>query len=141
MIKNNWRLELRDITNNFGENAGKIWEILNKEGSLKKDIILKNTKLKNRDFYSAIGWLARENKIAKDEEDKFRLDNTNLTDEIGADAGKLWQVMNIWGEIDISTMKKLADLDEKHVYCALGWLAREDKILSTKSPVKFNVKL
>jgi len=34
--------------------------------------------------------------------------------------------MDIWGEVNISTIKRLADIDDKETYSALGWLARED---------------
>jgi len=133
-------MELRDISTTFGKNAGKVWEILNKRGPLKKENILKITRLKDRDFYCAVGWLARENKIAREEAELYKLDLTNLTYEIGSNAGKVWQVMNIWGEIDASTIKKLADIDEAHLYCALGWLAKENKLFVDENSTKYNIK-
>jgi hypothetical protein len=133
-------MELREITTTFGKKAGKVWNILNKKGPLKKENILKITRLKDKDFYCAVGWLARENKIAREEQDIYKLDYTNLTYEIGSNAGKIWQVMNIWGEIDALTLKKLADIDEAHLYCALGWLAKENKLYTTENFTKYNIK-
>jgi len=117
---------VRDITTSFGENAGKIWRVLHEEGSLSKEKLLEFTQLTESDFHGAVGWLSRENKIF--EEDYYTLDETNLASEIGSNAGKVWKVLDIWGEIDISTLKRLAGIDEVDVHTALGWLAREDKI-------------
>ncbi|HDM67384.1 MAG TPA: hypothetical protein ENG62_03245, partial [Thermoplasmatales archaeon] len=32
------------------------------------------------------------------------------------------------GEADLDTIKRLAGTEEKNVFAAIGWLAREDKI-------------
>ena len=119
---------MRDIISTFGDNAGKIWIALDKEGCTKKSEILKITGLDEKNFYSAIGWLAKENKIYKDNKDFFKLDYTNLDGEIGTDAGKIWKILDIWGDADLKTLKRLSNLDETKVYAALGWLARENKI-------------
>lgn len=123
----------------IGYNAGKIWSILNEKGPLTKSILLKYTKLSNYEFYSAVGWLARENKITLDNE-YYKLDTTNLTPEIGTTAGKIWKIIDIWDEVEISTIKKLAAINEKDLYSAIGWLAREDKIYPNGSPPKFRLK-
>ena len=130
---------MRDLTVNFGKNAGRLWTILNEKGSLEKSKLLKITKLENRDFCSAVGWLARENKILKEGE-QYKLGNTNLNPEIGTNAGKLWEIMNHWGEVDVSSIKRLASIDENDIYSALGWLAREDKICSHGKPEKYSLK-
>ena len=113
---------------NFGENAGKIWVVLKENGPIRKKEILDKIQLKDSDFYNGIGWLAREDKILKDNEGYYKLDNTNLTSIIGTNAGKIWKIMDIWGEVEFSTIKKLTDADDEEVYSALGWLARENKI-------------
>ncbi len=47
----------------IGENAGKVWGVLNANGkSLVKDI-KKATKLTDKEVYSALGWLAKEGKV------------------------------------------------------------------------------
>ena len=132
-------MSVRNLTLDFGKKAGKLWMALNEKGPLEKNKILKVTKLKTSDFYSAVGWLARENKILN-EGNQYRLGNTNLTSEIGSNAGKLWEVMKHWGEVDLISMKRLTNIDEKSIHSALGWLAREDKICSHGKPAKFSLK-
>ena len=131
---------VRGIKIDNGENAGKIWRFLNQKGTTSKDIILENSKIKERDFHSAVGWLARENKISRTGEDIYKLDETNLTDEIGMNAGRIWRILDIWGEVDISTIKKLSELNEKQIYSALGWLSKEDKIFFDKELSKYELK-
>lgn len=48
----------------IGATAGAIWKILRKEGELSLSQLKKQTKAKTPVFDWAIGWLARENKIA-----------------------------------------------------------------------------
>ena len=112
----------------FGESAGKIWRALNNNGCLNEKQLLKITRLNEKEFYAGLGWLARENKISRVDKDSYKLDDTNLTPEIGGNAGKVYQVMEIWGEADVSILKTLTDVNEKDIYAALGWLARENKI-------------
>ncbi len=113
----------------IGQNAGKIWKVLNLQGPLTESRLINSTMLEESQFQAAIGWLARENKISKNGS-FYRLGATNLTDKIGADAGKLWNTLAKNNEVDVSVIAKLAQLDEKDAYSALGWLAREDKIES-----------
>ncbi len=47
----------------IGTNAGAVWVALNEAGVLGVKQIKKITKLKDKEVYAAIGWLARENKI------------------------------------------------------------------------------
>lgn len=47
----------------IGQNAGLVWEALNLGETLGTKQIKKITKLKDKDLYAALGWLARENKI------------------------------------------------------------------------------
>jgi hypothetical protein len=119
---------VRDLTTKFGENAGKIWSVLNEEGCLKKKKLLKITQLNDDDFFTGVGWLAKENKLSKEDKDCFKLDSTNLESEIGAHAGKIWKILDIWGDADFTTIKRLSDLEDDEVHAAIGWLAREDKI-------------
>ena len=129
---------MRDVTAKFGDSAGKIWQVLNQKGCLKKDELLKTTSLNETDLHTGIGWLARENKISR-QQDSYKLENTNLEPEIGTHAGKIWKILDIWGEADIETIKRLSDLDESQVHSAIGWLAKENKIkLDEKN--RFNLK-
>jgi len=117
----------KDVVEEFGTNAGKIWNELNTKGPLNEKELLKNTKLTKNNLYAAIGWLARENKI-QFENNMYILGETNLTNDIGKNAGKIWQTLEKHKEIDVTSIPKLAKLKEMKAYNALGWLAREDKI-------------
>ena len=129
---------VRDITTKFGNNAGKIWQVLNEKGCLKKDDIIQMTNLNETDLHIGIGWLARENKISI-QEDSYKLESTNLDSEIGTHAGRIWKILDIWGNADIETIERLSDLDKNQVHSAIGWLAKEDKIkLDEKN--RFNLK-
>jgi hypothetical protein len=113
---------------NYGEIAGKVWSTLNEKGPLKEKELKEISQLDNIDFHIAIGWLARENKISKDNEGFYKLDNTNLTRSIGTKAGKIWKIIDIWGEMEFPSIKRLTDENDSEVYSAIGWLARENKI-------------
>lgn len=116
-----------DIINEFGKKAGKIWVTLNTYGPQNQSSLLKNTKLSLSDFYIGIGWLARENKIYRDKL-FYNLGETNLTNKIGENAGKVWRLLESQGEIDVTSISKITQVKIQDVYSALGWLAREDKI-------------
>lgn len=118
---------MKNLLTEFGKGAGKIWNALNTQGALTEQKLIKITRLSQRNFYGAIGWLARENKIYKTG-NNYQLGQTNLTDQIGANAGKLWNTLTTCNEIDISTIPERTQIHEHDAYSALGWLAREDKI-------------
>ena len=130
---------MRDLTTKFGQNAGEIWKLLNEKGPLTKEEIQESTKQNDDDFFVGIGWLAREDKISVDEKNNYKLSNTNLTPKIGRTAGRIWRILDIWEEADITTMKRLSEVDESLIQSALGWLAREDKICINDKE-KFNLK-
>ncbi len=56
----------------IGYNAGLVWNALNDAEAMGLKQIKKVTKLKDKELYAAIGWLAREGKllIAEGEDDK-----------------------------------------------------------------------
>lgn len=120
-----------DIVEKFGENAGKIWRILDKLGSLTQTELMKTTKLNEEEFYTAVGWLARENKICINDTN-FLLGECNLSSNIGENAGKVWNLLNSCGDLDVNYIPKLAGVNEKDAYFALGWLAKEGKITGKK---------
>lgn len=51
----------------MGTNAGVIWAYLDEKGARTLKQIRKDCKLTERDTYGALGWLAREGKIAFNE--------------------------------------------------------------------------
>lgn len=118
----------------FGRNAGRLWEVLCTNGPLTESQLLDFTSLRPYEFYIATGWLARENKLSKDD-DLFILDKTNLTGEIGTNAGKIWNLLSSRGEVDIPSISKLTGLSYERTFSALGWLARENKIQINMSEV------
>ena len=50
-------------TETIGAWAGLLWNALNEVESLDKKQIKAATKLKDKEIYAAMGWLARENKL------------------------------------------------------------------------------
>jgi hypothetical protein len=125
---------MNEIIKSFGINAGQIWDILTAEGPQVQTKLLKKTNLTESEFYGAIGWLARENKICRDRR-TYKIGETNLTDKIGEDAGKVYQVLNTKNDVDISAIARLTKIEKRDCYSALGWLAREGKI-TAKTVVK-----
>ena len=126
---------MKDIIETFGKSSGKVWNTLNKYGPLTQTSLIKYSGLAENDFYAAVGWLARENKIAK-VGTKYQLSETNLTSKIGEDAGKIWNLLNSHGDCDISLIATIHQIKVRDAYSALGWLAREDKIQMTKVRTK-----
>lgn len=118
---------MTNIYEEFGKNAGEIWRTLNTYGPLTETKLKENARLHDTAFYSAVGWLARENKIYKDGP-VFKLGETNLTSKIGVDAGKVWKMLETRGNIDVCDVSTVLQMDERDIYTALGWLARENKI-------------
>lgn len=118
---------MNEVLKMIGNNAGKIWRTLERDGPQVRSKILEKTNLTEDEFYGAIGWLARENKIRK-EKRTYMLGETNLTEKIGADAGKVWKVLGTRTDIDVSAIARLSNIKKGDCYSAIGWLAREGKI-------------
>lgn len=58
----------------IGNDAGRIWKILDENGSKGVKELKKLAKMTDKDVYAAIGWLAREEKLAFDQlEDDLHL--------------------------------------------------------------------
>ena len=129
-----------NIVDEFGRNAGEVWKTLNTYGPLPETKLRENTKLQEDEFFAAIGWLARENKICKTGA-MYKLGETNLTTKVGSDAGKIWSVLTAKGKIDVWDISHQLQLDERDIFTAIGWLARENKIEPMKSiPKEYQVK-
>ena len=65
-----------NIIDTYGKNAGKVWKTLEKCGPCNETTLRKKTQLNKEDFYTAIGWLAKENKIWIDN-DSYNIGNNN----------------------------------------------------------------
>jgi len=122
-----------EVTEEFGFNAGRVWKALERNGALTEHELMQETCLRENEVSAAVGWLARENKIRKDG-DVYRLDKTNLTVEIGGNAGIIWNMLYDNGELDTDNLSRLTQKDQKNVFSALGWLAKENKIHLRKKP-------
>ena len=128
---------MKTLIDEYGQNAGRVWRVLNAHGPLKEESLLKTTRLKQDDLWAAIGWLAREGKICK-ENNVYKLGETNLTPKIGTDAGRIWSTLEHQGETDVYALAHTAQITEVDAYFALGWLARENKIVAKKIRSKEN---
>ncbi len=54
----------------IGSNAGVVWSLLNQNGETALKAVKKATKLKDKDLWAALGWLAREGKVTVDEKEE-----------------------------------------------------------------------
>lgn len=120
-----------DFINSYSKSVGKVWKQLDSQGPQTQKNLINNANLNTDEFYFAIGWLARENKVSKQNK-KYVLSDTNLTDKIGKDAGMIWKILNMWGEVDINSISRLAKINDNEIFSAVGWLAREDKLNGKK---------
>jgi hypothetical protein len=114
----------------YGTNAGTVWQALHTNGVLDETRLKTITDLHEEDLYTAIGWLARENKIVQNPTG-YSLGETNLVTTVGKNAGMIWRALDIWGEASAKALAHLARLQERDLYEALGWLAREGKLERT----------
>jgi len=129
-----------DIMEEFGRNAGELWKTLNALGPLPETKLMENARLQEDEFYVAVGWLARENKICKTGP-LYKLGETNLIAKIGSDAGKVLDVIDKRRKIDVLDIANILQIEEREVYSALGWLAKENKIEpKTTIPKEYRIK-
>jgi hypothetical protein len=55
-----------------------------------------------------------------------------MTQEIGVMAGKVWQTLDTKGEMSLAALKKSLGTRELTADWAIGWLARENKLVLRK---------
>jgi hypothetical protein len=55
-----------------------------------------------------------------------------MNQEIGVMAGKIWHTLETKGEMSVAALKKTLGTRELTADWAVGWLAREDKIVLRK---------
>jgi hypothetical protein len=65
-----------------------------------------------------------------------------MTAKVGETAGKVWHVLKTDGEMSAAQLKKATGVDDKTLWMALGWLAREDKLSfnQVKNTLKVGLK-
>jgi hypothetical protein len=56
-----------------------------------------------------------------------------MIQSIGDTAGKVWKLLNEKGQANLTQLKKGVEADPNLVLQAIGWLAREDKLLIQKN--------
>lgn len=119
---------MNSVIDEFGQNAGKVWQTLNEKGPLSETKLINFTLLKDCQIRTAVGWLARENKICRNGT-VYKIGGTNLIEQIGSDAGTIYTILlKQQRDIDIFSLSRLSRINVNDVYAAIGWLAREDKI-------------
>jgi hypothetical protein len=129
------------LVEEFEQNAGKVWQVLNQKGPLSQTKLTTTTVLDQHQVQAAIGWLARENKIQRNGT-VYKLGSTNLVEKVGNDAGKIWTALSKkQTDVDVSSLKRLAKIGMNDVYTALGWLARENKIEVKTDPKQKNQQI
>jgi len=52
-----------------------------------------------------------------------------MKEKIGGDAGIIWQVLDAHGTKSVKELKKVTKFNDKEIYAAIGWLAREEKLI------------
>ena len=52
-----------------------------------------------------------------------------MLEKIGIDAGRVWNVLNEEGSKTLKEVKKSLKMTDKEIYAAIGWLAREGKLV------------
>lgn len=63
-----------------------------------------------------------------------------LKEKIGTNAGLIWTALEN-GELNVKAVKKATKLAEKDLNLALGWLAREEKIVFSETEGELFVSL
>ena len=54
----------------IGTDAGLVWQVLDERGTLNVKEVKKVVRLTDKDLFAAIGWLAREEKLRFNQEEK-----------------------------------------------------------------------
>ena len=61
---------------------------------------------------------------------------SNVIDEFGENAGKIWKALNSKGPLSQTKLINTTLLNEQQLHAAVGWLARENKICQNGSVYK-----
>ena len=69
-LKNKFKSNKTMEINNIGNNAGILWNVLNANGKMTESKLKKESGLGSAEFYTALGWLAREGKLNNEVEVK-----------------------------------------------------------------------
>ena len=64
-----------------------------------------------------------------------------MHEDIGQMAGAVWHALNTRGELSLARLKKEVNASGPLFDWAIGWLAREDKIVITSKKSSFTIQL
>jgi hypothetical protein len=64
-----------------------------------------------------------------------------MQEEIGTTAGAIWQALNTKGELSLPSLKQQVEARSPVFDWAIGWLAREDKVVITRHEKGYRVRL
>ena len=64
-----------------------------------------------------------------------------MSETIGAVAGEIWHALEANGEMTLAKLKKVVNAEAPLIDWAIGWLAREDKIVLTREKRTYRVHL
>ena len=61
--------------------------------------------------------------------------------EIGLNAGRVWQLLSDYAKWSYGALKRKSGLKDKELGAAIGWLAREDKIVLSQEEDELYISL
>ena len=64
-----------------------------------------------------------------------------MHEEIGTTAGAIWRALNANGELSLPSLKQQVGAKAPIFDWALGWLAREDKVVIARHQKSYRVRL
>ncbi len=64
-----------------------------------------------------------------------------MVEQIGVNAGKVWAQLEKKGRLNIKDLKNAVNITYNDLYAALGWLAREEKLILEKEGKEVFVSL
>ncbi len=121
-----------DFSAQIEKNAGKIYQRLNAEDLKQASAqeLKDQTDLTDHELFLSIGWLAKENKINKSKNNGlYYLGESSIAADINKHAERVRHTLQNKSKKNVASIARSAELRPMEVYIALGWLAREDKIM------------
>ncbi len=64
-----------------------------------------------------------------------------IEEDIGQMGGAIWYALNTHGELSLAQLKKLVEGKGPIFEWAIGWLAREDKVVLTRKKRSLSIRL
>jgi hypothetical protein len=68
-------------------------------------------------------------------------DRMEVNTQIGETAGKIWQLLSEGGPLTLAQMRRRLNGSTDLLHLALGWLAREDKVMVSQERRSLRVRL